>query len=65
MKGGDKMTIQYYRKNVFGNERNYLVDTANSRVILGLINQTTISEWQIGQFQKLGLEFEEVLAPRI
>lgn len=58
------MKIEFFRKNVYGKELNYLIDTEHSRVILGLIDQSTISEWQMGQFSKLGLEFVEVIAPR-
>lgn len=58
------MNIQYYRKNVYGNELIYLIDSPQAESILRLIGQKTISERQIGYFESLGLIFEEVIAPR-
>ena len=56
--------IQYYRKNVFGNELMYLIDSAEAGYILRLICQRTINQNQINLFTNLGIKFEEVLAPK-
>lgn len=58
------MTIEFYRKNVYGNELMYLVDEEKSVAILQLIGQKTISKRQMDYFKILGLEFTEVLAPK-
>jgi len=59
------MTVQYYRKNVYGTEKIYMIDTDISETIQRLIGQITISESQIEKFKKLGMSFEETFAPRI
>lgn len=57
------MKIQYYRKNVYGREAIYLVETAESDTMLRLMGTKTISRRQIELWAKLGFEFEEVIAP--
>ena len=59
------MTIQYYRKSVYGNELIYLVDGEGTENILRLIGTKTISRGQMQRFTELGLKFVETFAPVI
>lgn len=58
------MKVQFYRKSVYGNEHMYLIDSDPARLILELIGQKTILDGQMRRFTTLGIEFEEVLAPK-
>ena len=57
------MKVQYYRKNVYGKELIYLIESEETNSMLRLIGQSTISRGQIELFKKLGIQFEEVIAP--
>ena len=57
------MKIEFYKKNVYGNELMYLKNQegATEQAILKLINQKSITEQQMKQFAVLGVEFVQVL----
>lgn len=57
------MKVQFYTKNVFGNTLIYLVDSSEAQSILALINQKTISRFQMRRFAELGIVFEQVINP--
>lgn len=58
------MKIQFYRKSNYGRDLNYLFETEEAHAVQRLIDQKTISDQQIRLFGALGIQFEEVLAPR-
>lgn len=58
------MIIEYYIKNVYGNELIYVKDEQLKRVIANLTGKKTISQKDIANFKVLGITFKEVLPPR-
>jgi len=58
------MTIQYYRKNVYGNEVMYIADEHIAYYVNQLTNRVTMTGSDMFALSKLGFEFEEVLAPK-
>lgn len=58
------MTIEYYTKNVYGNELIYLVESPETNVVLRLIGQKTISSYQMSLFESLGVNFTRVFEPQ-
>ena len=58
------MTIEYYRKNVFGKEVMYVSDPGQAKIIIKLTNKLTLTEDTMTALEMLGNKFEEVLAPR-
>lgn len=58
------MIIKYYRKNVYGNELMYVADPAEALTLELLLSHKTILRTDIALFKSLGIEFEEVLAPK-
>lgn len=59
----EKMKVQFYTKNVYGNTLIYLVESEASENILCLIGQKTINKFQIERFKDLGIEFDQVINP--
>lgn len=58
------MIIEYYTKQVYGVELYYLVPTREAQAILGLIKQKTIINYQMKEFEKLGITFKRVFEPK-
>ena len=58
------MKIEYYIKNVYGKELIYVKDEELKTIISNLIGKQTINDFDIKNFEKLGIEFVEVLPPR-
>ncbi len=58
------MQIEYYIKNVYGNEYYYIVDGTQER-LLSIITgrQKTLTIKQIDALKALGLQMKEVLPP--
>lgn len=57
------MTVQYYKRDVYGKTLYYLMPSTEASAILSLIGQKTISHHQIALLELLGLQFVEVIAP--
>ncbi len=55
------MTIEYFKKNVYGIETYYLVECEKAQTILDILNQKTITKVQMGMFEDLGITFKQVL----
>ncbi len=61
-----KKVIQYYRKNVFGNTLEYVVDKGDAQIIQRLTGQKTINSVVRELIRDLTgsrVEFQEVIAP--
>lgn len=59
------MDIQYYRKNVYGQEKMYLSSPLEAaKAILLLTGKVTIDGEDIENLTTLGMKFHEVLAPK-
>ena len=57
-----KTTIEYYKKNVYGNDLMYVKDKTQAEIITGLTGQKTISPYIMEALKKLvGCEFKQVL----
>lgn len=55
--------VEYFTKNVYGNELIYLVGSDEAKTILSLIGQKTINKFQMAKFETLGVEFVRVFEP--
>ena len=58
------MIIEYYTKNVYGNELIYVKDEHLKKAISNLLGKKTINKKDIANFKSLGITFKEVLPPR-
>ena len=58
------MIIKFYRKNVYGNDRIYILDEAIASILRMLTGRKSYDVQDIKLLQKLGLTTEEVIAPR-
>jgi len=58
------MTINYYYKNVYGNEHIYIKDELQADIISGLTGKKTVSQYDINYLRKLGCTLTEVIPPR-
>jgi len=56
------MEIEFYKKNVYGKENLYIKNKEQATIISGLTGKKTISEDDIENLEKLGLELNHVLA---
>ena len=59
------MTIQFYRKNVYGNEHMYILDEKLARTITCLTGHKTFLKDSKIYMERLGHTFVEVLAPNL
>lgn len=59
------MEIDYYRKNVYGNELMYVASEDAKYAIYALTGKNSISPLHINALESLGCTFKEVLAPRV
>lgn len=57
------MKIKYYRKSVYGSELKYCLDEGMAEIVSTITKMKTLSKIDMEAFKKLGVEFEEVLAP--
>lgn len=57
------MTLEFYRKQVYGNELRYLVDCEEATAFRELTNKLTISSKDMHHGEALGITFLEVMAP--
>ena len=57
------MNLEFYRKQVYGNELRYLVDCAEATAFRELTNRLTISSKDMNHGKALGITFTEVFAP--
>ena len=55
------MKIEYYKKNVYGNEHIYIKDKEISAIVHQLTAKKTINEADITALEALGHEFVQVL----
>jgi len=58
------MLIEYYYKNVYGNELIYIKDKEVALIIERLTKKKTIDNQDIINLQKLGLDMVEIIPPR-
>lgn len=58
------MTVQYYRKNVYGKTLIYAIDKDIGKLLTLLTGEISISATTIFALEKFGVEFEEVLPPK-
>lgn len=59
------MTIEYYTKNVYGNDLMYVKDAELAAKLSRLINTLTVSESQMKLISELfDVQWVEVLAPK-
>ena len=49
-------TINFYKKNVYGVEKFYIVDETQAKLVSTLTGKKTIDESDIGALKSLGLE---------
>lgn len=59
------MTIEYYRKNVYGADLMYIADEKTAYFITQLTNRVTMTGSDMFALSKLGFEFVEVIAPKV
>ena len=59
------MTIQFYRKNVYGNELMYIQDSQIARAVRELSGHESLPAHAKCALESLGHTFEEVLAPQV
>ena len=57
------MNLEFYRKQVYGNELRYLVDCEEATAFRELTNKLTISSKDMHHGEALGITFLEVMAP--
>ena len=57
-------TIEYFVKNVYGQEQEYVADKELASNIQGLTGKKTINAKDRRMLEALGCNFEEVIAPR-
>ena len=57
------MNIEFYRKNVYGNELMYIVDIKIQQAVKTLTGQKSLTPNVRGALEELGFTFTEVLAP--
>ncbi len=55
------MNIEYYKKNVYGNELCYVKDKKLAEIVMRLTGQKTISTNTIEALKALGCKFIQVL----
>lgn len=55
------MTIEYYKKNVYGNELMYIKDTKIAQIFLRLTGKKTIDKMAMDALKELGHKFIQVL----
>lgn len=58
------MKLEYYRKNVYGNDRLYIHGAVVAANVWILTGQKTVSEKHLTALRALGVETEEILQPR-
>lgn len=58
------MIIEFYRKNVYGNEHLYPMDYKYSEALYEMTGKTTLTQGIINGLKVLGFTFKEVLAPK-
>lgn len=59
------MTYEYYTKNVYGVEKYYIVEDGFSKIHYALTGCKTLRETDFQLYQSLGLNFKQVLPPKI
>jgi hypothetical protein len=60
-----KQQIEYYTKNVYGQELMYILDSDMATYFQALTGKKTINETDMHLLSKMfGVEFKEVLAPK-
>lgn len=68
------MTVNYYKKNIYGKPMIYLITKENpvlkhpndgAETILQIINQKTISRPQMALFEQIGVQFVEAFDPTV
>ncbi len=59
------MKIDYYRKNVYGVEKIYVVDKMPATAIRLLTGKKTIDQMDMANLKYFGVEFTEVIAPKV
>lgn len=57
------MTLQFYRKQIYGNDLRYLVDCEGADSFRELTNKLTITSKDMHHGEVLGITFLEVIAP--
>lgn len=58
------MNIEYYIKNVYGNECRYILDEKIANIISGLTGQKTLLIRHMDLLEDLGFTFTQVLPPK-
>jgi len=58
------MTIKYYIKNVYGVEKEYILEDRQAKLVSALTHRTTINVSDRLALGELGIKFKEVLAPK-
>lgn len=55
------MTIEYYKKNVYGKEVLYIKDSEQARLVTKITGKKTIDDIDLVTFYKLGVTFVQVM----
>ena len=58
------ITIEFYRRQLYGRELMYIADPAYAALIKTLTHKIVIDEREKGALIKLGISFREVSAPK-
>ena len=58
------MNIEFYTKNVYGNDLMYVADPAIAEHLTNLTGRVTIANSDMFALTKLGFTFTEVIAPK-
>lgn len=58
------ITIEYYRKDVYGRQLIYILSKEFKGVLYRLTGKETLNDHDIVLLQKLGVEMKEVMQPR-
>lgn len=57
------MTIEFYRKQVYGNTMLYIANDEKASIVRGLTGTKTVSEGDLKRLKELGCEIQEILNP--
>ena len=58
------MQINYYRKQVYGNDYVYVADDEQAKSIAKITGSKTLKPIHVEGLSELGFEFDEVVAPQ-
>ena len=55
--------IKYYKREVYGNAYNYIIDPLKAKHVQNITQRKTITSSDMHNFTALGISFEQVIQP--